>query len=62
MGQVVVRWIPVIQGFTMRPLVVRVGRWGEVQRVRETSYGYSELTSRWTVMEVSGLVASYSHE
>jgi len=39
MGQVVVRWIPTIEGYTLRSQEARVGHQGVVQRVREASFG-----------------------
>ena len=39
MGQVVVRWIPTIEGYTLRSQEARVGHQGLVQHVREASFG-----------------------
>jgi len=53
MGQVVVRWIPTIQGYMLRSQDARVGHQGLMQRVREASFGYSGLQPGWTVIGYS---------
>ena len=43
MGQIVVRWIPTIQGYTLRSQEARVGSRGLLQHVWEASCGVVDI-------------------